>query len=508
MHLLEDLTSVPHTRNDPHPIYSPYEAKTKGLKPNIKIGEIQKTNSIQELFKQTALYTNTNFLSKDSIFTKYKYPEKDYNHVRLLKSKSKNIKKGFLLNRPGGLLIKFILKKDTKSGKETETLEFDNYVVLASYWHHLSQKAVESGVSLLDLFFREVEKEKRTNRLGLANMSYEELLDISNKLSQASQIRFKRESFDYKPVKIFENPFAARNIKQDCKDTDYKEDDEICSTLTVDESFVNKLQGAVLANKYYKAFLSGTESRIKTLAKNYIDWSQKMAQAEKARLARKKKENPRFADFVFKSPSFVLDAKAKEALVKSDLPSDTKSSFERESKKLLVKSVKNTERAVKKGQEILKKSLNSALEFTQKTLNLIEDYPGASKKDNTQKYEKKKEAEKEKSKSAQKGNAADDFNSRYKFLAFAAKAPEVFSPGGLASSAQSSASVVKHIEASAGSVNSDKELTTPRINADIDCYERKEDLCIILPNTEYKLKVSVSNADSLSVNNEDMTNRQ
>ncbi len=174
MHLLEDLTSVPHARDDAHGGlgrggHSIYENYTKNLMSRVKINEVKKYPNIEALFYATAKYTNENYLSTDTVFTNYNLPEKN---TELITGK-------YMYNLYGSKLIKVKHKKDTYTGQIviTETT-IDSNSVMQDYWNHLSYKAVESGVALLDLFYREVEKERKEKTLAKMNISYKEAKDI------------------------------------------------------------------------------------------------------------------------------------------------------------------------------------------------------------------------------------------------------------------------------------------------------------------------------------------
>ncbi|HRZ29853.1 MAG TPA: hypothetical protein P5052_03885 [Candidatus Paceibacterota bacterium] len=87
LHLLQDLTSVPHTRADVHIIgddVSSYEIRSSQKSKNdfvdlfnkLKNHSISKRNTIGDYFYNVALYTNNNFYSDDTIMSyEYKKPE-------------------------------------------------------------------------------------------------------------------------------------------------------------------------------------------------------------------------------------------------------------------------------------------------------------------------------------------------------------------------------------------------------------------------------------------------
>jgi hypothetical protein len=87
LHLLQDLTSVPHARADAHATgndKSSYEDRSmdktiddfKILYNKLKGWNIVSRNSIEDYFYETALYTNNNFYSEDTIADmEYSKPE-------------------------------------------------------------------------------------------------------------------------------------------------------------------------------------------------------------------------------------------------------------------------------------------------------------------------------------------------------------------------------------------------------------------------------------------------
>ena len=142
LHLLEDLTSVPHVRNDSHiSLYgigdkSYYEEYTDSMDLadllHIQTTNIKKYNSLEDLFYQTAKYTNENFLSKDTVF-------KDYDLPKL----NKNLIKGdYAYNNIGSKLVHVKTHFDKDRNLFIDEINLDNKQVLSDYWRHLSQKAV------------------------------------------------------------------------------------------------------------------------------------------------------------------------------------------------------------------------------------------------------------------------------------------------------------------------------------------------------------------------------
>ncbi len=188
MHLVEDLTSVPHTRNDAHGGeklggVSVYEDFTKSKTPSVTLTHSVTYDSIYDLFNSTALYANTNFLSADTIFEEYALPQRDMETTRRGKL--------YQINDTGIYVAKFSYIFDPKRREFNVVGQtINDPKVMQSYWDHLSQKAVESGVALIDLFFREVEKEKKTHALKYMNKSKDEVKAFVKVIKRANRFGF------------------------------------------------------------------------------------------------------------------------------------------------------------------------------------------------------------------------------------------------------------------------------------------------------------------------------
>jgi hypothetical protein len=179
LHLLEDLTSVPHTRDDAHgpTVFlgksSYYEDYTADKIPDVRVATIKIASSLEQMFRDTALYTNTNFLSRDTIFKDYSSP------IENLSKRSGD----FLLNDIGAKMVRVKLKTSKNGGLEVDDLILDNQDVMQSYWDYLSRRSVNDGVALLDLFLRDVAAEKKTGALLAMNKSYIDTERILNALA-------------------------------------------------------------------------------------------------------------------------------------------------------------------------------------------------------------------------------------------------------------------------------------------------------------------------------------
>ncbi len=174
MHLLEDLTSVPHARDDAHSGSwfdgrSYYEDYTVDKVPSVELDGILYKDDIKEVFKDLSTYTNTHYLSKDTVFKKY--------HIPTLLVKDGN--DDYAYNNDGAKLVLVEYKENKKGQRQLDKVILNDPQVMQSYWEHLSYRAVESGVALMSLFFREVERERQTGELAYMNKSYSEIKSIA-----------------------------------------------------------------------------------------------------------------------------------------------------------------------------------------------------------------------------------------------------------------------------------------------------------------------------------------
>lgn len=186
LHLIEDATVPPHTRNDIHLKYlneivhdrSPYEYwASKFNIENIdvisRLGSEKPTelNTLDEYFDTVAGYTNNNFFSKDTIF------HKDYNNpiISLINLENyKGVKYRFGLGRMGQRLVQIEESVDLENRKTIRNYIFDdnNHLIFTDYWNILSKQAVLNGAGVVKLFFDEVEKERETEVLKKKNRSW------------------------------------------------------------------------------------------------------------------------------------------------------------------------------------------------------------------------------------------------------------------------------------------------------------------------------------------------
>lgn len=170
LHLIEDATVPAHVRDDDHALGDPYESFSerygegdvevpRGLAPPAFPG-------LGHAFDAVAWFANKNFVSKDTLFNEYDSPSLEnmvmqggYVFHPVFKHKIARIEER-------------VNRTPTYFSVDTEVhVDDENNTVAADYWRVLSRRAIESGVGVIDLFFREVEEEKRTGRLLAMNTS-------------------------------------------------------------------------------------------------------------------------------------------------------------------------------------------------------------------------------------------------------------------------------------------------------------------------------------------------
>ena len=167
LHLVEDASVPDHTRNDPHPghrwDYSPYENFTKDpeiynkdISTELRGRGVIRLATLAEYFDSIAKYSNNNFYSNGTIGIQSGYA--------LPQPTDFETEDAFIyaLNKNGD--GKIILYKQPISSsivvKTKKEIIFDAPDVMNSYWNLLSIKSIQYGAGVVDLFFKEVEKEK------------------------------------------------------------------------------------------------------------------------------------------------------------------------------------------------------------------------------------------------------------------------------------------------------------------------------------------------------------
>lgn len=163
LHLVQDMFVPDHTRNDAHPVSSPYEDYTEEL---LTKGEIciEKTrpipsyNTLEEYCINAALYSNENFYSEDTIGAQSGYNNPTPSSYEIYNERT-------LLSRDGkeGEEEKvFLAVKTSKYGSNIvvskEGISINDKKVLKSYWDHLSPRAIAYTAGVVNFFFSEVER--------------------------------------------------------------------------------------------------------------------------------------------------------------------------------------------------------------------------------------------------------------------------------------------------------------------------------------------------------------
>ncbi len=177
LHLVQDATVPAHVRNDAHPsqagigdadTYELFSGQYADGPIIVPSGLVTPSfPGIAHALDAVAGFTNNNFVSKDTLFEQYTFPDK--NQVKF---------DGEFLYNAFGTKIARAKGWVSFTGKVNITevyIDDDKNTVVTDYWRVLSKKAIEAGVGVIDLFFREVEKEKRTGILKSRNVSAAEL---------------------------------------------------------------------------------------------------------------------------------------------------------------------------------------------------------------------------------------------------------------------------------------------------------------------------------------------
>lgn len=176
LHLVQDATVPAHVRNDQHLNHEgfgdpdPYEKYSGRFgRGNIPVPQSFATPSfpgIAHAIDASAHFTNKNFLSKDTIFEGFELPSKSSAIVR---------EKFAYHSIYGHKIARIETRVNRVLGviRITEEIAIDDEKnsVTSDYWQVLSREAIQNGIGVIDLFFREVEQEKETGALKKKNVS-------------------------------------------------------------------------------------------------------------------------------------------------------------------------------------------------------------------------------------------------------------------------------------------------------------------------------------------------
>jgi len=181
LHLLEDATVPAHVRDDLHPYQwglgdkDNHEDFDKGFTVNdvnTKNVKALTFETIEQALEDTAMFTQQNFMSKDTLFKDYKLPKRvdlslESSHVD---GDDQYFGKG---NFGKVVRIKQWRDKTQKGAPEREEyfLTDKENKILTENWEVLSNHAVAAGVGAIDLFFRDVQQERQTGKLLAMNKS-------------------------------------------------------------------------------------------------------------------------------------------------------------------------------------------------------------------------------------------------------------------------------------------------------------------------------------------------
>ena len=174
LHFVEDATVPAHVRNDQHGHIGsvgdadPYETFTSRFNatnisiPNALSG-VPTYSSLSSYLDHVARFTNTRFVSKDTVFTYYNAPD----------IKNLSVQDGFAYDSQTGSKVVQVDRRKVQGGKDIEKFILDDpkHLVVSDNWSVLSKTAILNGIGIVDLFFKSVEQEKRTGAIKAKNIS-------------------------------------------------------------------------------------------------------------------------------------------------------------------------------------------------------------------------------------------------------------------------------------------------------------------------------------------------
>jgi hypothetical protein len=181
LHLVEDMGVPAHTRNDPHGLGDPYEEWVENNAEGIFNGlSINQLNNLEDFFNGLAVYSNKYFLSKDTV---------DGNEIEKLKLNETEFKEDDgkyklygIRTDDDGKNFKFTKIEKPPLGPKKYSI---NKFVHSDYFSLLAPKAISYGAGLIDLFFKEVEKEQQKQ---LEKTFFEKIKDIFSAVNPQTQI--------------------------------------------------------------------------------------------------------------------------------------------------------------------------------------------------------------------------------------------------------------------------------------------------------------------------------
>lgn len=206
LHLLQDAAVPAHVRNDAHPNFlgfgdrDPYEHFTRRVsaeaaRPHIMGVQARRVGSIHEALRETAVFTQENFLSKDTLFKNYSLPRRE--GLELERIKSKGDDQYFGVGAQGKIVrIRIWRDKEQKGAPKQEEyfITDENNTIFTENWQVLSRHAAAYSMGVLDLFFEEVARERETERLLAMNKSRNDTQRVINALANVRDMRTRLTS--------------------------------------------------------------------------------------------------------------------------------------------------------------------------------------------------------------------------------------------------------------------------------------------------------------------------
>ena len=175
LHFIEDATVPAHVRNDQHGHIGsvgdadPYETFTNqftaaNTPTPSNLSNAPTYSSLSSYLDHVARFTNTRFVSKDTLFTVYELPNRN----------KLKIEAGFLIDPSDGHKLAWVKGNiDAYANISDSQLYIDDSQssVVKDNWSILSKTAILNGIGIIELFFRSVEQEKKTGAIKAKNIS-------------------------------------------------------------------------------------------------------------------------------------------------------------------------------------------------------------------------------------------------------------------------------------------------------------------------------------------------
>jgi len=155
LHLIEDMAVPAHTRIDTHAEGDPYEDWVKAnVNKNYDASGLIKIDNLNQAFNYLANYSNKYFFSKDTINKNYL----NNLNTKLVLVDNKKLECYFAKDSDAReFCLVFVKRNFINPNSNTYFLDFKNH---SDYYSLLAPKAIGYGAGVIDLFFREVGKEK------------------------------------------------------------------------------------------------------------------------------------------------------------------------------------------------------------------------------------------------------------------------------------------------------------------------------------------------------------